>query len=87
MLGKVTKSNLWIGFYNHKIFLILKCLLETFRFKLIKYQPFEEMYYYFQIGNRYFITIDTQVYKLGLRRVLYFLLDSSVIMTHSETSL
>ena len=28
------------------------------------------MFYYFKIGNRYFITIDTQVYKLGLRRVL-----------------
>jgi len=30
-------------------------------------KQFMEMYYYFQIGNRYFITIDTQVYKLGLR--------------------
>ena len=34
-----------------------------------KYQP-PKKFYYFKIGNRYFITIDTQVYKLGLRRVL-----------------
>ena len=68
------------------MFSILECLFETvfdaIRVKHKKYQPFKEMYYYFQIGNRYFITMDTQVYKLGLRRVLNFLLDSSVIMTH-----
>ena len=76
MLGRATKSNLWIGRYNWRMFWILKCMpvFDTFPVKFNQYQPFKEMYYYFQIGNRYFITIDTQVYKLGLRRVLFFYL-------------
>ena len=59
MLGKVTKNNLWLGLHDRK-----NCPL------FAKISASKEMFYYFKIGNRYFITIDTQVYKLGLRRVL-----------------